>query len=72
MWYCAQQVYPGVKFTQYAVLGDDIVITDPAVAQIYELQLKSLGVTISYQKSLISDTGRVCQEWGGWLSKDSI
>ncbi|KAG8363190.1 hypothetical protein BUALT_BualtMtG0007500 (mitochondrion) [Buddleja alternifolia] len=53
----AEQVYPGPRFTNYAVLGDDIVITDSRVAEIYEAQLERLGVTISRQKSLVSHTG---------------
>ncbi|KAG8369219.1 hypothetical protein BUALT_Bualt15G0128700 [Buddleja alternifolia] len=55
--WCAEQVYPGPRFTNYAVLGDDIVITDSRVAEIYEAQLERLGVTISRQKSLVSHTG---------------
>lgn len=47
----------GVIFTQYAVLGDDVVIADERVAGLYETGLKRLGVMISYQKSLISRTG---------------
>lgn len=28
IWFVAAQVYPGVPFTRYAILGDDIVIGD--------------------------------------------
>lgn len=57
VWWCAEQVYPGVAFKQYTVLGDDVVITDQKVASVYEKALGDLGVTISYQKSLISNSG---------------
>ncbi|KAF8404587.1 hypothetical protein HHK36_009474 [Tetracentron sinense] len=32
IWYVAAQVYPGVPFTRYTILGDDIVIGDERVA----------------------------------------
>lgn len=57
VWWCAEQVYPGRRFTSYAVLGDDIVITDAGVAQVYKDSLSRLEVKISEPKSLISDTG---------------
>jgi hypothetical protein len=34
-----------------------VVIADTKVATVYETQLQRLGVSISYQKSLISNTG---------------
>lgn len=36
VWYCADKVYPGKKFSKYALLGDDIVIGDAAVADVYK------------------------------------
>lgn len=57
IWWCAEQVRPGVKFLDYAVLGDDVVIADKVVAALYERSLSKLGVKISYKKSLISDSG---------------
>lgn len=57
VWYCAEKVYPGVRFTRYAILGDDILITDPKVAALYANLLEDLGVSISQSKSLISSTG---------------
>ena len=57
VWWCAERVYPGVRFTKYAVLGDDVVIADSSVAKVYEANLHRLNVSISYQKSLISDSG---------------
>lgn len=61
VWYSAEQVYPGQLFTKYAVLGDDVLITDEKVANEYAQALSKLGVQISSQKSLISDTG--CAEF---------
>lgn len=48
---------PGIRFDRYAVLGDDVLSTDPAVAEHYRASLKRLGV--SEHKSLISSTGSV-------------
>nr|TKS02728.1 hypothetical protein D5086_0000161290 [Populus alba] len=59
--WCADQVHPGMKFDSYAVLGDDVVIADSSVAKVYERALEQFGVMISYQKSLISNTG--CAEF---------
>ena len=41
VWYCADKVYPGKKFSKYALLGDDIVI---AVADVYKDVINRLGV----------------------------
>jgi hypothetical protein len=60
-----EQVHQGQLFDRYAVLGDDVVIADHEVAQVYERALGELGVTISYQKSLISDTGSL-QDTKDW------
>jgi len=57
VWHCAEQVYPGLRFDKYAVLGDDVVIADEQVAKVYEQALGSLGFSISYLKSLLSHTG---------------
>ena len=57
MWYCAEEIYPGRRFIDYAVLGDDVVIADESVAKVYEAALGELQVDISYQKSLISHSG---------------
>lgn len=57
MWYCAEKVYPGLYFDKYAVLGDNIVIADQAVAKVYEESLKNFCLSISYHKSLISERG---------------
>lgn len=49
----------GIKgcFREYAVLGDDVVIAHPQVAQSYEKLLGMMGVSISKEKSLISHSG---------------
>lgn len=57
VWCCAEQVYPGRRFDQYAILGNDNIITDAQVATVYEKLLADSGIPISYQKSLISDNG---------------
>ncbi|CAA0809355.1 Uncharacterized mitochondrial protein AtMg01110 [Striga hermonthica] len=55
--FAIEQVYPGTRFDKYAILGDDIVITDNSVYQKYMSVVTSLGVEISKQKSLTSRTG---------------
>lgn len=57
VWYCAEKVYPNRVFKRYALLGDDIVIGDPSVAEVYRSVIDQLGVKISLPKSLISDSG---------------
>lgn len=57
VWWAANQVYPGVLFQSYAILGDDVVIADEEVARLYESALGRLEVQISYTKSLISHSG---------------
>jgi|APAga8741243855_1050100.scaffolds.fasta_scaffold58707_2 hypothetical protein len=56
---CAELVYPGRRFGDYAILRDDVVIADESVAKVYSdsAALGDLGVTISYSKSLISHSG---------------
>lgn len=52
MWYAAEQVYPGKKFRGYAILGDDLIITDDRVKEVYSAVRGRLGVRISSSKSL--------------------
>jgi hypothetical protein len=52
----------GVWFTNYAVLGDDIVIGNRAVAQAYLVLLKELGMPVNLHKSLVSNNG-TCLEF---------
>lgn len=57
VWWCAELVYPGRRFRDYAILRDDVVIVDESVAKVYSAALGDLGVTKSYSKSLISHSG---------------
>lgn len=57
VWRSAWQVYPGRKFLDYAILGDDIVIADEKVAAEYERLMDGCEVTISREKCLISHSG---------------
>ena len=61
MWLAAEKAMPNRShpFTDYALLGDDIVIADGAVAREYALLLDRLGVSISIPKSIISKNGYV-------------
>jgi len=44
-------------FSEYAVLGDDIVIASAPVAEAYRILMEDLGVEINLSKSLISSEG---------------
>lgn len=57
IWWYAKHVHPGKRFSRYAGLGDGVVITDRDVEAIYESALKKWGLSISYQKSIISENG---------------
>lgn len=63
VWCAAEEVYPGVKFTNYCLLGDDIMICDEAVALKYKQILDGLCVKISLEKSLISTNGEFCKQF---------
>jgi len=54
VWLCADRVYPGRKFTAYALLGDEIVIGDSAVASVYNRILSDLEIKNEF---LISKSG---------------
>lgn len=53
----ADIVYPGKRFTDYAILGDDIVIADDKVAKAYSKYMTMGGAVISMEKTLISFNG---------------
>lgn len=55
MWCAAEDVYPGRRFLDYALPGDEIVIGDQKVALPYKEWLADLGVSVSMPKSLVSD-----------------
>lgn len=44
VWYAAEQVDPGEYFNKYEVLGDDIVIADARIAEVYAQSLEKLGL----------------------------
>uniref|UniRef100_K4D7F6 Uncharacterized protein n=1 Tax=Solanum lycopersicum TaxID=4081 RepID=K4D7F6_SOLLC len=48
------QVYPGVPFTRYAILGDYIFIGDERVAECYHELIPPLNIPFSLEKSLVS------------------
>jgi len=64
-------VYPSreEKFTDYAIIGDDVVIWDPKVAFRYRQILSLLGIDISEAKSnfwipdynIVSDDSVICK-----------
>ncbi|KAL0294250.1 UNVERIFIED_CONTAM: putative mitochondrial protein [Sesamum calycinum] len=43
VWWCAEQVYPGRLFTGYALLGDDILITDKKAEYAQEDEAEAEG-----------------------------
>jgi len=57
--YAAYLAYPSkpVWFQGYALLGDDIVIADKAVASKYLVLMDTLGVEVGLSKSLVSANG---------------
>lgn len=57
VWLAAQHAQPDrdAPFTDYAVLGDDVIIASDSVASEYTKLLAKLGVQISYSKSIISN-----------------
>jgi hypothetical protein len=58
----ARVVPIGTWFTKYAVLGDDLVIANGAVAEAYLTLLKELGMPVNLHKSLVSKNG-TCMEF---------
>jgi len=49
-----------VWFKDYAILGDDIVIANRAVANVYLSIMSDLGLEINRSKSLVSENG-ICE-----------
>jgi hypothetical protein len=54
-------------FTHYALLGDDIIIADKAVASAYLTIMTDLGVTINLSKSFEMESG-TCEFAKRWIS----
>lgn len=52
----------GTWYSNYALLGDDLVVGDSAVKDEYLAILMSLGMEVNVHKSIISETGR-CLEF---------
>lgn len=64
--FCAFQL--GIaSFKEYTIIGDDIVIWNPAVAKRYRATLRDLEVPISESKSMVSETkpfyGEICKRF---------
>ncbi|CAK9143602.1 unnamed protein product [Ilex paraguariensis] len=57
VWLAAYEVYPGQRFEDYAILGDDIVIADKKVALEYQRIMEEAQGVISKEKSLVSSKG---------------
>nr|UJQ92534.1 MAG: putative RNA-dependent RNA polymerase [Mitoviridae sp.] len=57
VWLAAYRVYPGKKFLDYAILGDDIVIADRKVALEYRKIMGEAQAVISLEKTLVSSSG---------------
>jgi hypothetical protein len=55
--YCSGLIGRTSWFEDYGIVGDDIVIYDREVAKRYREVMLGLGVSISEEKSLISDSG---------------
>ena len=74
VWLAAWFLYPRRKapFRKYALLGDDIVIADRAVAEKYQALLDILDVSISESKSIDSKTGALEFAKQFWIEKVSI
>lgn len=52
----------GIWYSNYALLGDDLVVGDCSVKDKYLEILKSLGMEVNVHKSILSETGR-CMEF---------
>nr|QCF24462.1 RNA-dependent RNA polymerase [Entomophthora muscae mitovirus 3] len=60
IWYCAGST----AYSNYAIIGDDVVIADDDVADRYVEVIKALGVDISPSKSHVSkDTFEIAKRW---------
>lgn len=54
VWLAAEQIFSGKRFDRYAVLGDDVLITDARLAPVYAQIVERLGVSISTTKLMHS------------------
>lgn len=60
------------SFREYAVLGDDVVIWNSAVANRYQRQMKFLGIPINQTKSVIGDSTHSQIEFAKRHARDGI
>jgi hypothetical protein len=60
------------SFRDYAVLGDDVVIWNSAVANRYERQMKYLGIPINLTKSIKGDSQRSQIEFAKRHARDGV
>ena len=61
VWLAAQHAQPNrdAPFTDYAILGDDVIIASDSIASQHTKLLAKLSIQISYSKSRISKSGAV-------------
>jgi hypothetical protein len=69
-WLAAKEGYN--SFRQYAVLGDDVVIWNQAVAERYKDFMSNIGVSINKDKSVVSTPESFCLEFAKRQSLDRI
>lgn len=60
------------RFSDYLVLGDDIVIANEEVARAYHKLMTSLGVRISIPKSIISSPDFISLEFASRLMVNGV
>ncbi|PHU22077.1 hypothetical protein BC332_07184 [Capsicum chinense] len=57
IWFVVAQVYPGVPFKRYAILGDNIIIRDERVDEHYHELIPPLNVPFLLEKLFVSSIG---------------
>lgn len=72
MWWAAEKAWPGRVFRDYALLGDDIVIGCPLVADVYLKILEQLQVKVSKAKSVSSSSGALEFAKKFWVKSVSV
>jgi hypothetical protein len=72
--WAARRAHPRLTkwFLDYALLGDDIVIADEAVAREYLYLMEALGVEVGLAKSLVSRTGSLEFAKRTWVKGRSV
>jgi len=59
MYWCCQELNISWLRARYVILGDDVLIGDARLAEIYKTKIKSLGVEIAPQKTY--ESFRICE-----------